>query len=191
MWMKNCYIKAEQAASNDSDELCTMSSFPSGFNETNVMFLEYQPSTTLTPRRRAQPRLLKLERYVAANGRIPMSIAPGAENPILPHVVRFNQVIDVCVQKTFPVCCLKHFKKYSYLDEARANTPDILVGRNEDFHYLCDHYMSCAFQEQSQTNKATREKQPYNHSSGSKLFLQRQHELIKQRGEPVDRVELL
>ena len=46
-------------------------------------------------------------------------------------------------------------------------------------------------QEQSQTNKATRQKQPYNHSRGSKSFLQRQHELAKQRDERTDRVELL
>ncbi|TYK19813.1 CACTA en-spm transposon protein [Cucumis melo var. makuwa] len=45
-------------------------------------------------------------------------------------------------------------------------------------------------QEQSRTNKAARQKQPYNHSSGSKSFLQRQHELAERRGQPVDRVEL-
>ncbi|KAA0033931.1 CACTA en-spm transposon protein [Cucumis melo var. makuwa] len=44
--------------------------------------------------------------------------------------------------------------------------------------------------EQSQTNKAARQKQPYNHSSGSKSFLQRQYELAERRGKPVDRVEL-
>ncbi|KAA0036097.1 CACTA en-spm transposon protein [Cucumis melo var. makuwa] len=32
--------------------------------------------TTPTPRRRAQSRLLELERHVAINGRIPMTIAP-------------------------------------------------------------------------------------------------------------------
>ena len=45
-------------------------------------------------------------------------------------------------------------------------------------------------QEQSRTNKAARQKQPYNHSSGSKSFLQRQHELAEQRGESIDRVKL-
>ena len=45
-------------------------------------------------------------------------------------------------------------------------------------------------QEQSRTNKAARQKQPYNHSSGSKSFLQRQYELAERRGQPVDRVEL-
>ncbi|KAA0032287.1 CACTA en-spm transposon protein [Cucumis melo var. makuwa] len=45
-------------------------------------------------------------------------------------------------------------------------------------------------QEQSRTNKAARHKLPYNHSSGSKSFLQRQYELAERKGEPVDRVEL-
>ncbi|KAA0059057.1 CACTA en-spm transposon protein [Cucumis melo var. makuwa] len=62
---------------------------------------------TPTPRRRAQSRLLELERHVVINGRILMTIAPGAEKPISPHVVRFSQAIDVCVRKTFPVRCLK------------------------------------------------------------------------------------
>ncbi|KAA0062997.1 CACTA en-spm transposon protein [Cucumis melo var. makuwa] len=44
--------------------------------------------------------------------------------------------------------------------------------------------------EQSRTNKAAKQKQPYNHSSGSKLFLQRQYELAERKVEPVDRVEL-
>ena len=48
------------------------------------------------------------------------------------------------------------------------------------------HFM----QEQSQTNKAARQKQPYNHSSGSKSFLQRQHDLAKEQGLSVDSLEL-
>uniref|UniRef100_A0A9I9E4Z1 DUF4216 domain-containing protein n=1 Tax=Cucumis melo TaxID=3656 RepID=A0A9I9E4Z1_CUCME len=168
--------------------------------------------TTPTPRRRAQSRLLELERHVAINGRIPMTIAPGAEKPISPHAVRFSQAIGVCVRKTFPVRCLKwmdvrreyievvkgdlqrffvldfndqamnrfvehqmlttfkefradchkHFKKYSDPEEARANPPNALVGRDEDWHFLCDHYISRAFQ----------------------------YELVERRGQPVDRVEL-
>ncbi|KAA0046834.1 CACTA en-spm transposon protein [Cucumis melo var. makuwa] len=213
----------------------------SNFMETDDMFLQFEEDldniaggsssvgdntrsssqqTTPTPRRRAQSRLLELERHVAINGRIPMTIAPGAEKPISPHAVRFSQAIGVCVRKTFPVRCLKwtnvgreyievvkgdlqmlttfkefradchrYFKKYSDPGEARANPPNALVGRDEDWHFLCDHYISRAFQ-QSRTNKAARQKQPYNHSSGSKSFLQRQYELAERRGQPVDRVEL-
>ncbi|KAA0059956.1 CACTA en-spm transposon protein [Cucumis melo var. makuwa] len=135
------------------------------FMETDVIFLEFeddldnitgeslsvgnntgsssqQPETS-TPRRCTQSRLLELERHVAINGRIPMMISPGAEKPISLHAVPFSQAIDVCVRKTFSVCCLKfvehqmlttfkvfqvdchrHFKKYSDPEEARANPPN-------------------------------------------------------------------
>ncbi|KAA0025427.1 CACTA en-spm transposon protein [Cucumis melo var. makuwa] len=197
--------------------------------ETDDMFLQFEDdldnimggsSSVGDNTRRAQSRLLELECHVAINGRIPMTIAPGAEKPSSPHAVRFSQAIGVCVRKTFPIHCLKwadvgreyievvkgdlqrlfvldfndqamnrfvehqmlttfkefradchrHFKKYSDPEEARANPPNAL--------------------EQSRTNKAARQKQPYNHSSGSKSFLQRQYELAERRGQPVDRVEL-
>ncbi|KAA0054014.1 CACTA en-spm transposon protein [Cucumis melo var. makuwa] len=41
------------------------------------------------------------------NGCILMTIAPGAKKPISPYVVRFSQAIGMCVQKTFPIRCLK------------------------------------------------------------------------------------
>ncbi|KAA0033022.1 CACTA en-spm transposon protein [Cucumis melo var. makuwa] len=115
----------DQATTNDSDVPCIMSSFSSGFEETHVIILELdddlntagrsssrgdnsdeslettRPSST--PRRCVQSRLLELERYIHANGRIPISIAPSVEKPILPHIVWFSQAIDGCVRKTFPV----------------------------------------------------------------------------------------
>ncbi|TYK08548.1 gamma-aminobutyrate transaminase POP2 [Cucumis melo var. makuwa] len=42
--------------------------------------------------------------------------------------------------------CHMHFKKYNDLKEASANPKHILVGRDEDWYYLCDNYMSRAFQ---------------------------------------------
>ncbi|KAA0066177.1 CACTA en-spm transposon protein [Cucumis melo var. makuwa] len=42
----------------------------------------------------------------------------------------------------------RHFKKYSDPKEAHANRPHLLVERDENWHYLCDHYMSRAFQNQ-------------------------------------------
>ncbi|TYK10968.1 CACTA en-spm transposon protein [Cucumis melo var. makuwa] len=45
-------------------------------------------------------------------------------------------------------------------------------------------------QEESRTNNAARQKQPYNHSSRSKSFLQRQYELAERKRELVDLVEL-
>uniref|UniRef100_A0A9I9E288 CACTA en-spm transposon protein n=1 Tax=Cucumis melo TaxID=3656 RepID=A0A9I9E288_CUCME len=181
-----------------------------------------------------------MEHHIAVHGRIPMTIALGAEKSISSHALHFSQAIGMCLRKIFPVRCLnlanidreyievvkdhlqrffvlnfnvqvmnrfvehqmlttfkkfradchRHFKKYSNLEEARANPPNILVGRHEDWHFLCDHYMSRAFQEQSRTNKAARQKQSYNQSSGSKLFLQRQHKLAEKKGESIDRVEL-
>ncbi|KAA0057456.1 (R)-mandelonitrile lyase 1-like [Cucumis melo var. makuwa] len=94
---------------SSDNESRTMSSFLSGFEETDALFLEFgdkfnntggsssvddnsdetQPS--LTPRRRQQSRLLKLERYVFKNGKILIVIALGAEKPISPHAIRFSQ----------------------------------------------------------------------------------------------------
>ncbi|KAA0038349.1 CACTA en-spm transposon protein [Cucumis melo var. makuwa] len=128
----------------------------------------YSQQATPTPRRCAKSRLLELERHVAINGRIPMTIAPGAEKPISPHAVRFSQAIGVCVRKTFSI----HYLKWAD------------VGRE----YI--EVVKGDLQEQSRTNKAARQKQPYNHSSGSKSFLQRQYELAERKGESVDRVEL-
>ncbi|TYK02493.1 CACTA en-spm transposon protein [Cucumis melo var. makuwa] len=75
--------------------------------------------------------------------------------------------------KEFQGNCYRHFKKYSDPEEACANPPHLLVGRDKDRHFLYDRYMSCAFQKQSRTNKAARQKQLYNHSNRSKSFLQR------------------
>ncbi|TYK13656.1 CACTA en-spm transposon protein [Cucumis melo var. makuwa] len=128
MGMNNCHINAEQATMNDHDKQRTMSSFPSGFKETDAMFLEFtedlnnlergsssrgdnsviaQPSPTLTSRRHAQSQLLGLERYIQANGKILMLIALGTEKPILPHAVRFSQAITVCIRKKFLVRYLR------------------------------------------------------------------------------------
>uniref|UniRef100_A0A9I9E7I1 CACTA en-spm transposon protein n=1 Tax=Cucumis melo TaxID=3656 RepID=A0A9I9E7I1_CUCME len=132
-----------------------------------------------------------------------MTITTGAAKPIFPHTVCFSQTIGVCMRKIFSVRCLKwadvgreYIKvvngdpQYSGPEEARANPPNVLVRCHEYWHFLYNHYMSRAFQKQSWTNKAARQKQPYNHSSGSKLFLQRQHRLDERKGKSIDRVEL-
>ncbi|KAA0048657.1 CACTA en-spm transposon protein [Cucumis melo var. makuwa] len=85
---------------------------------------------------------------------------------------RFVEHQKLTTFKDFWGYCYKHFEKYYDPEEARASPSDLLVGHNEYLHFLCDHYMSRAFQEQSQTNKAARQKQPYNHSNESKSFLQ-------------------
>ncbi|KAA0035848.1 CACTA en-spm transposon protein [Cucumis melo var. makuwa] len=106
----------------------TISSFSSSFDEIDAIFFEFvenlnnptrgsssvgenssttQPSSTTTSKRRAQSRLLELERYIHANERISMSIAPGTKKSISPHAIRFSQAICMCIRKTFPVCCLR------------------------------------------------------------------------------------
>ncbi|KAA0041096.1 CACTA en-spm transposon protein [Cucumis melo var. makuwa] len=119
---------SRRCPSSPSVTLVIMSYRRSNFMETDDMFLQFEDDldniagesssmgentesfsqqTTPTPRRRVQSRLLELERHIAINGRIPMTIASGAEKLISPHAVRFNQAIGVCVRKTFPVRCLK------------------------------------------------------------------------------------
>ncbi|KAA0062599.1 CACTA en-spm transposon protein [Cucumis melo var. makuwa] len=55
-----------------------------------------QPPTTPTPRKRAQPRLLELERYVTTNVHIMMMIALSVKKPFFSYVVRFSQAIGAC-----------------------------------------------------------------------------------------------
>ncbi|KAA0054221.1 CACTA en-spm transposon protein [Cucumis melo var. makuwa] len=190
----------------DSLTAIMSSSYPrNNFMETDAMFLEFeddldnitgaslsvgdntgsssQQPATPTLRRCAQSRLLELERHVAINECTPMTIAPGAEKHIFSHVVGFSQAIGMCrlfmldfndqamnrfvehqmltTFKEFQADCHRHFKKYNDPEEARANPPNAL--------------------EQSRTNKAARQKQPYNHSSESKSFLQRQPQRMRIR----------
>ncbi|KAA0054290.1 CACTA en-spm transposon protein [Cucumis melo var. makuwa] len=109
-----------------------------------------QQPATLTSRRCAQSRLLELERHVAINGCILMTITLRAEKPISPHAIRFSQrffVLDFNDQamnrfvqhqmhttffKEFQTDYHRHFKKYSDPEEARANPPNALVGRHEN-----------------------------------------------------------
>ncbi|TYK20926.1 CACTA en-spm transposon protein [Cucumis melo var. makuwa] len=127
----------------------TISSFSRNFNKIDVMFLKFAKDLDnpaggsslvnensgesndtycsticdFTSGRRGHFRLLELERYVHVNGMILMSINSGVEKLILLHVVRFHQTIDVCVQKKFPVRCLKwmdvgqeHIENFFVLD---------------------------------------------------------------------------
>ncbi|TYK23209.1 CACTA en-spm transposon protein [Cucumis melo var. makuwa] len=116
---------------------CTMLSFSSGFDEIGAMFLEFakdqdnpaggsssmgnslastsQPFVTLTPKRRVQSRLLELERYVHANGRILMSIPPGADKSISPHAVCFNRIKCWNSSPNLPQRVLSHSLRTRYV----------------------------------------------------------------------------
>ncbi|TYK18157.1 CACTA en-spm transposon protein [Cucumis melo var. makuwa] len=59
---------------------------------------------------------------------------------------RFVEHQKLTTFKDFWGYCYKHFEKYCDPEEARASPPDLLVGHNEYLHFLCDHYMSRAFQ---------------------------------------------
>uniref|UniRef100_A0A9I9E4N7 CACTA en-spm transposon protein n=1 Tax=Cucumis melo TaxID=3656 RepID=A0A9I9E4N7_CUCME len=122
-----------------------------------------QPFATPTPRRRSQSRLLELELYVAANGQISITITHGAKKPISPHIFSIHclkytnvgkdyiEIIKGDLQmlstfKEFRDDCHRHFKRYNDPEKTHANPPYILVEHNENWHYLCDHYLSGAFQ---------------------------------------------
>ncbi|KAA0040682.1 uncharacterized protein E5676_scaffold534G00180 [Cucumis melo var. makuwa] len=84
--------------------------------------------------------------------------------------LRFVEHQMLTTFKEFRAHCYRDFKKYNDLEKARANPPNVLVGRHKDWQFLYDHYMSRAFQEQSRMNKAAKQKQPYNHRSGPSSF---------------------
>ncbi|KAA0054945.1 CACTA en-spm transposon protein [Cucumis melo var. makuwa] len=94
----------------------TMSNFPSDFDESNDLFdfnaKEFNTvsgtssvgdtSDVSTPRTSSW-----IYRYVAQNGNILISSAPGQDKPISPHVIRFSNTIGVLTRDTFLVCFLK------------------------------------------------------------------------------------
>uniref|UniRef100_A0A9I9E992 CACTA en-spm transposon protein n=1 Tax=Cucumis melo TaxID=3656 RepID=A0A9I9E992_CUCME len=110
MWMNTCHMQA-----TTTNYSIMSSSYPChNFLEIDTMFLEFQDELdnltggsswwvtisssqqpmTPTPRRYVQSQLLELERHIAVHGRIPMTIASGAEKLISPHAFRFNQAIS-------------------------------------------------------------------------------------------------
>ncbi|KAA0059886.1 gamma-aminobutyrate transaminase POP2 [Cucumis melo var. makuwa] len=121
-----------------------MSSFSSGFDEADAMFLELVEDLN-NPRESYHWWVtIQAKRYVHANRRNLMSIAPGMEKLILPHNDKHVSMLNTFIE--FRNDCHSHFKKYSDPEEARVNPPHILVECMKDRHYLCDHYMSRAFQ---------------------------------------------
>ncbi|KAA0050991.1 CACTA en-spm transposon protein [Cucumis melo var. makuwa] len=100
----------------------TMSSFSSGFEEIDVMFLEFVEDIN----NNARESLSVGDNSVHTNGRISMSIAHGTEKYISPHTVQFNHAIEVVkgdyrfvehqmlsTFKEFRDDCHMHFKKYT------------------------------------------------------------------------------
>ncbi|KAA0048685.1 CACTA en-spm transposon protein [Cucumis melo var. makuwa] len=157
METNNCHIKVEQATTNDSDELRTMSLVPSSFEKTDKMFLKFGEDLnnimggSSSVGDNSGDVHSHLNSWSWSDTFTPM--VPGMEKPISPHcffMFDFNdQAMNEFVEhqmltsfKEFKGDCHKHFKKYSDLEEPCANPLHILVGRMEDRHFLCDYYMS-------------------------------------------------
>ncbi|TYK02142.1 CACTA en-spm transposon protein [Cucumis melo var. makuwa] len=136
----------------------TMSSFLSGFEETDALFFKFDDAFN----------------NMGGSSFVGDTLASRVEKPISLHVVLFHNTIGVCMRDTFLVCYLKwanvppeyievvnqdtlRWSRTLYRDpkQTRANSTHRLVGRLEDWYFLCDHYLSRAFQEQSRTSKAT------------------------------------
>ncbi|TYK09799.1 CACTA en-spm transposon protein [Cucumis melo var. makuwa] len=93
---------------------------------------------------------LRLDRYVAANGRIPMTIAPNVEKPIFPYVIRFSQGIGVCVQKTFLVSYLKwRDVGREYIEVVKADLQRFFVHdfSNQAINRFVEHQVLSTFKE--------------------------------------------
>ncbi|TYK11065.1 CACTA en-spm transposon protein [Cucumis melo var. makuwa] len=148
--------------------------------------------TTPTPRRRAQSRLLELERHVAINGRIPMTIAPGAEKPISPHTIRFSQAIGVCVRKTFSVRCLKWAdvgREYIEVVKGDLQRLFMLDFNDQAMNRFVEHQMLTTFKEfQADCHRHFKKySDPEEARANPPNAL---YELTERKGELVDRVEL-
>ncbi|KAA0067475.1 CACTA en-spm transposon protein [Cucumis melo var. makuwa] len=77
----------------------------------------------------------------------------------------------------------RHFKEYSDPVEAHANPPYLLVGRDEDRHFLCDHHMSRAFQSKACKMTSTRSSMTSCQQSTVELQLQAKLDQAMQRIE--------
>ncbi|KAA0053338.1 CACTA en-spm transposon protein [Cucumis melo var. makuwa] len=96
-----------------------------------------QPSSI--PRRRVQSRLLELERYFHANGRILMSISPGMEKPI-----------GVCVKKTLSDRCLRWANVgREYIEVVKGNLQHffMLDFNDQAMKRFVEHQMLTSFKE--------------------------------------------
>uniref|UniRef100_A0A9I9EES3 CACTA en-spm transposon protein n=1 Tax=Cucumis melo TaxID=3656 RepID=A0A9I9EES3_CUCME len=213
MWMNTCHM---QATTNYSDKPLVMSSsYPrNNFMEMDAMFLEFeddldnivggsssvgdnarsssQQLVTPNPRRRAQSRLLELERHVAINGCIPMTIAPRAKKPIFPHNVRFSQEIGVCVRKTFSVRCLKWADVgREYIEVVKGNLQRFFVLDLNDqaMNRFVEHQMLTTFKEFRvdchRHFKKYSDPEEARANSPNALY-----ELVERKGKSVNRLEL-
>ncbi|TYK03072.1 gamma-aminobutyrate transaminase POP2 [Cucumis melo var. makuwa] len=152
MWMNTCHMQAEQATTtNDSDEPCTMSSFSCSFDETDAMLLEFVDD---------------LDNF--AGGSSSVRDNSSTSQPFATLTTRRCMFVEHQMLSTFKEFWgdyHRHFKKYNDPEEACVNPPHLLVGRNENLHYLCDYYMSRAFQAKLDQVMQRIEEQTRNHEA--------------------------
>ncbi|KAA0064223.1 CACTA en-spm transposon protein [Cucumis melo var. makuwa] len=147
---------------NGNDQLCFLEFVEDLNNLTEGSFSvddnlgTSQPSATSTPRRCVQSRLLELERYVHANERILMLIASNVKKPISPHVVRFSQIIDVCVKdiSTFVVLnfndqAMNRAKSFLQRQHELAEQREKSVNRVELFQHMFEMGLSYCWTQKS------------------------------------------
>ncbi|TYK28999.1 CACTA en-spm transposon protein [Cucumis melo var. makuwa] len=90
-----------------------------------------QPSAPI-PRKRQHFRYLELDRYVVQNGKIPTSIAPSQDKPILANVTLENIELVKGGLQEFKGQNDHHFKTFDDPEQARANLPSRLSNRVKD-----------------------------------------------------------
>ncbi|KAA0046963.1 CACTA en-spm transposon protein [Cucumis melo var. makuwa] len=198
----------------------TMSNFPAGFDKSDSLLdfnVEefnnvggtssvgdiYLSTYYCTPRRQKHSRSLELDRYVAQNGKILISIALGQNNPISPHVVVTLEYIELVkggLQQWFVLDFIDSALlgllsiKCSFAERSSGGRTiailrsSVILNRLVPTHPNID--TSYATTTLLDNFRAARAKQPYNQSSDAKSFLQRQHELAEQRGHLIDHVKL-
>ncbi|TYK01074.1 CACTA en-spm transposon protein [Cucumis melo var. makuwa] len=109
-----------------------------------------------------------------------MSSFPSGFDEIDAMSLEFAEELDNCAGGYFSTICDSDFYETCIVSTLRVGA-------------LRREYIEVVkgdLQEQSRTNKDARQQKPYNHSNGLKSFLQRQHELVEQREESIDHVEL-
>ncbi|KAA0046169.1 CACTA en-spm transposon protein [Cucumis melo var. makuwa] len=152
------------------------------------------------------------ERHIAINGRIPMTIAPGAEKAISSYVVCFSQAIGVCMRKIFYVYCLKWADVgREYIEVVKGDLQQFFVldFNDQAMNRFVEHQMLTTFKEfrvdcHRQFKKYSDPKEaranPLNvlvgHHEGLHFlcdhYMRRafQYELAERKGESIDHVKL-
>ncbi|KAA0031946.1 CACTA en-spm transposon protein [Cucumis melo var. makuwa] len=126
-------MKAEQVTKNDSDEPRTMSSFPSGFNKTDVMFLEFAKgldnpvegsSSVGDNSSKSNNGDISREYIEVIKGDLQQFFMLDFNGQAMNRFIEHQMLSNF---KEFRDDCHRHFKKYSDPEEARTQ-PTTRIG---------------------------------------------------------------